>query len=51
MPGREDAPTAGTATLPRRNYLVYWRKLAADCGRSPRELGETEIRRFLLHPI
>ena len=35
----------------RRNYLLYCRKFAAHYGRSPEELGETEIREYLLHPI
>ncbi len=35
----------------RRNYLLYCRKFAAYYGRSPEELGETEIREFLLHLI
>ena len=34
-----------------RNYLLYGRKFAAFFGRSPRELGEAEIRQFLLHCI
>lgn len=35
----------------RRNYLLYCRKFAAHYGRSPEELGETEIREYLLHLI
>jgi integrase/recombinase XerD len=35
----------------RRNYLLYCRKFAAHYGRSPEELGETEIRAYLLHLI
>ena len=35
----------------RRNYLLYCRKFAAHYGRSPEELGEAEIREYLLHLI
>ena len=35
----------------RRNYLIHCRKFAAHYGRSPEELGETEIREYLLHLI
>ena len=35
----------------RRNYLLYCRKFAAHYRRSPAELGETEIRQYLLHRI
>jgi len=35
----------------RRNYLLYGRKFAAHYGRSPEELGEAEIREYLLHLI
>ncbi len=35
----------------RRNYLLYCRKFAAHYGHSPEELGETEIREYLLHLI
>jgi site-specific recombinase XerD len=35
----------------RRNYLLYCRKFAGHYGRSPEELGETEIREYLLHLI
>jgi integrase/recombinase XerD len=33
----------------RRNYLLYCRKFAAHFGRSPEELGEEELREYLLH--
>ncbi len=33
----------------RRNYLIYCRKFALHFGRSPEELGEHEIRDYLLH--
>jgi len=35
----------------RRIYLLYGRRLAAFYRRSPEELGEADIRRFLLHLI
>jgi site-specific recombinase XerD len=35
----------------RRNYLLYCRKFAAHYRRSPEELGEVEIRAYLLHRI
>jgi hypothetical protein len=35
----------------RRNYLLYCRKFAVHYGRSPEELGETEVREYLLHLI
>jgi integrase/recombinase XerD len=35
----------------RRNYLLYCRKFAAHYQRSPADLGEVEIRQFLLHLI
>ncbi len=35
----------------RRNYLLYCRKFAAHYSRSPEELGEEEIREYLLHLI
>ena len=34
-----------------RNYLLYCRKFAAFFMRSPEELGEAEVRSFLLHEI
>ena len=33
----------------RRNYLLYCRKFAAHFGRSPEELGEDELREYLLY--
>jgi hypothetical protein len=33
------------------NYRLYVRKFAAFFGRSPAELGEAEVRQFLLHYI
>ena len=35
----------------RRNYLLYCRRFAAFYRRSPEEMGEAEIRKFLLHLI
>jgi integrase/recombinase XerD len=35
----------------RRNYLLYARKFAAFFMRSPDEMGEPEIRQFLLHQV
>ena len=35
----------------RRNYLLYCRRFAAHYWRSPEELGEAEIREFLLYLI
>jgi site-specific recombinase XerD len=35
----------------RRNYLLYCRKFAAHYRRRPEELGEAEIRAYLLHLI
>src|SRR5262245_53813221 len=34
-----------------RNYLLYCRKFAAFYMRSPEELGEAEVRSFLIHAI
>jgi integrase/recombinase XerD len=34
-----------------RNYLFYARRFAAFFMRSPEELGEAEVRQFLLHQI
>jgi integrase/recombinase XerD len=34
-----------------RNYLLYARKFAAFYRRSPADLGEPEIRAFLLHQL
>ncbi len=35
----------------RKNYLCYCRKFAAHFRRSPEEMGETEVREFLLHAL
>lgn len=47
----QDLILKGFAPSTRRNYLLYCRKFAAHYRRSPEELGETEIRTFLLHTI
>jgi site-specific recombinase XerD len=47
----EDLRLKGYSPSTRRNYLLYCRKFAAHYRRSPQELGEEEIRRFLLHQI
>ena len=39
------------APATRRNYLLYCRKFAVYYGRSPEELGETEVREYLLYLI
>ena len=41
----------GLAPTTRRNYLLYCHKFATHFGRSPEELGEAEIRNFLMHLI
>ncbi len=47
----EDLKLRGLSPATRRNYLLYCRKFVAHYGRPPEELGETEIRQFLLHLI
>jgi integrase/recombinase XerD len=47
----EDLRLRGLSPSTRRNYLLYCRKFAAFHMRSPEELAEPEIRRFLLHQI
>jgi hypothetical protein len=47
----EDRKLRGLSPATRRNYLLYCRKFAAFSRRSPEELGEAEIRQFLLHHI
>jgi hypothetical protein len=47
----EDLILRGLAPSTRKIYLLYSRKFAAHFGRSPSELGEPEIRAFLLHLI
>jgi site-specific recombinase XerD len=44
----EDLVLRNLSPATRRNYLLYCRKFTAFCGRSPAELGEADIRRFLL---
>jgi site-specific recombinase XerD len=45
----EDLKLKGLSPSTRRNYLLYCRKFAVHYRRSPEELGEAEIRKFLLH--
>ena len=47
----EDLRLKGFCPATRRNYLLYCRRFAAHYRRSAEELGEAEIRRFLLHLI
>src|SRR4051794_32854494 len=47
----EDLRLRNFSPATRRNYLLYARKFVAFFMRSPEELGEPEIRQFLLHQI
>ncbi len=47
----EDLVLRNLSPATRRNYLLYCRKFAAFYRRSPAELGEDDIRRFLLHCV
>jgi integrase/recombinase XerD len=47
----QDLILKGYSPATRRNYLLYARRLAIHYRRSPEELGEPEIRQFLLHLI
>jgi integrase/recombinase XerD len=47
----QDLKLKGFSAATIRNYLLYCRKFAAFYMRSPEELGEAEIRAFLLHQI
>jgi integrase/recombinase XerD len=47
----QDLILKGFQPTTRRNYLLYGRRLAAFYRRSPEELGEADIRGFLLHLI
>ena len=47
----QDLILKGFSPATRRNYLFYARRLAVHYRCSPQELGETEIRKFLLHLI
>lgn len=47
----QDLVLKGLAPTTRRNYLLYCKKFAAHYGRSPEQLGEPEIRAYLLHLI
>jgi integrase/recombinase XerD len=47
----EDLTLRNFSPATRRNYLLYARKFAAFFGRSPQDMGEPEIRQFLLHQL
>jgi site-specific recombinase XerD len=47
----QDLILRGLRPSTRRTYLLYCRRFAAFFRRSPEELGEAEIRQFLLHQI
>jgi len=47
----EDLRLRNFSPTTQRNYLFYARRFAAFFMRSPEELGEAEIRQFLLHQI
>ncbi len=47
----QDLKLRGLSPATIRNYLLYCRKFAAFFIRSPEELGEAEVRAFLLHQI
>ena len=47
----EDLTLRNFSPATRRNYLLYAGKFAAFFGRSPQDMGEPEIRQFLLHQL
>jgi integrase/recombinase XerD len=47
----EDLTLRNFSPATRRNYLLYARKFVAFFMRSPEDLGEPEIRQFLLHQL
>ena len=47
----EDLRLRKLSPATQRNYLFYARRFAAFFMRSPEELGEAEVRQFLLHQI
>jgi integrase/recombinase XerD len=47
----QDLKLKGFSPATIRNYLLYCRKFAAFFMRSPEELGEAEVRAFLLHQL
>lgn len=47
----QDLILRGFSPATQRNYLLYCRKFAAFFGRSPEQLGEAEIRQFLVHQL
>jgi integrase/recombinase XerD len=44
----EDMILAGLAEVTQQQYVRAVRRLAAECRRSPDQLGEEEVRRYLL---
>lgn len=48
---QQDLKLKGLSPATIRNYLLYCRRFAVFYGRSPEELGEAEIRAFLLQLI
>src|SRR3954454_16912862 len=47
----QDLLLKGLRPATRRNYLLYCRKFAAFFRRPPEDMGQAEIRQFLLHHI
>ena len=47
----EDLTLRNFSPATRRNYLLYARKFVAFFMRSPEDMGEAEIRQFLLHQL
>ena len=47
----EDLKLKGFSPCTQKVYLLYCQKFAAHYRRSPSDLGEEEIRKFLLHLI
>ena len=47
----QDLILRGLAPTTCKTYLLYCRKFAAHFRRSPEQLGEAEIRAFLVHLI
>ena len=47
----EDLVLRNFSPATRRNYLLYARTFAAFFMRSPEDMGEPEIRQFLLHQL
>lgn len=47
----QDLKLKNLSPATRRNYLCYCRKFAAHFRRPPEEMGEAEVREFLLHAL